>query len=420
MAAVEKLNNGNILCGDVGTGKSITSLFYWYVYVCRGVLWNGCVLGPMLEPIDLCIITTAKKRDSGDWEKELDRFGYSDWGCGVKVVVDSWNNIQKYLGVRNAFFIFDEQRVTGKGAWVKSFIRITRSNRWILLTATPGDTWLDYIPAFVANGFYRNRSDFLNRHAIYHPYITKFPKIIGYRDSGHLEKLRRKITVLMESEKHTTKYWHDIQIGYDKELYRRIAVDRWDPWKDEPIQDIAGACYLMRKASSSLETTGLANHTPFTLNSRALELCHLICEKHPKLIIFYNFDYELNAMKEAFEKCNGELGLYSGTRRFSVAEWNGHKHEDIPKADSWAYLVQYNSGAEGWNCIETDAMAFYSMNYSYKMMTQAAGRIDRLNTPFEELHYYILKSDSPIDKAVEKALSEKRIFNETLFWRDSQ
>lgn len=91
---------------------------------------------------DLCIITTARKRDTGEWDEELAHFYMStDPEHDIyehKVVVDSWNNIGKYVGVKNAFFIFDEQRVVGKGAWVKSFYKITQNNEWILLSATPG------------------------------------------------------------------------------------------------------------------------------------------------------------------------------------------------------------------------------------------------------------------------------------------
>lgn len=422
--AIENLKSGMILCAGTGVGKSITALAYYYIMVCRGVVWNGCELGPMMEPKPLYIITTAMKRDKGDWDEELARFGLSTGGAGgggdteAEVVVDSWNNLHKYTDAEDAFFIFDEQRVVGKGEWVKSFYKVAKKNEWILLTATPGDSWLDYIPVFVANGFYKNRSQFLSRHATYIPYITQYPAIDKkkWREVGYMEFLRRKITYLMKAEKHTKQHWKNIVVGYDREKYEKIAKDRWDPWKDEPIPDISGACYLMRRASGTHDTEGMANYHPYKLNTRALELAHLIYEKHPKLIIFYNYDYELEAMKEVFSKCNGEIGFYSGEKRFAVAEWNGHKHEPIPEGKSWAYLVQYSAGAEGWNCIETDAMAFYSMNYSYKAMTQAAGRIDRANTPYEDLYYYILKSDAPIDKAVEAALKDKQTFNEALFW----
>jgi hypothetical protein len=49
------------------------------------------------------------------------------------------------------------------------------------------------------------------------------------------------------------------------------------------------------------------------------------------------------------------------------------------------------------------------------MMTQAAGRIDRLNTPFTDLYYYVFKSGAPIDQAIDRALRAKRNFNEKLF-----
>ena len=167
--AINRMKIGCILCGGVGSGKSRTSLAFYYKLYDGDVNTENYVR--MTEPPDLYIITTARKRDTGEWDEELAHFYMStDPEHDIyehKVVVDSWNNIGKYVGVKNAFFIFDEQRVVGKGAWVKSFYKITQNNEWILLSATPGDCWTDYIPVFIANGFYRNRTDFNNQHVVY-------------------------------------------------------------------------------------------------------------------------------------------------------------------------------------------------------------------------------------------------------------
>ena len=405
--AIEKLENGNILCAGVGTGKSITALGYFYIKVCGGVVWedakDGEGIGPMVNPMPLYIITTARKRDTGEWKKEYDRF---EMEKETSVVVDSWNNLHKYENETGAFFIFDEQRVVGSGAWVKSFLRIAKVNKWILLSATPGDTWLDYIPVFLANGFYKNRSAFLRRHAVYSRYVTMYPKIERFVETGYLERLRRRITVTMEYEKQTVPHWNDVVIPYDRELYDRIAVDRWNPWDEKPIEDLAGACYLMRRAVNDNDI-------------RARELFWLIMAKHPRVIVFYNYDYELELIKDTFSAMLSldEVNLKDEDRDFSIAEWNGHRHERIPKSRKWAYLVQYNAGAEGWNCVETDTLIFFSQSYSYKMMTQAAGRIDRMNTPFTDLYYYVFKTGAPIDKAIDRALRAKKNFNEKLFMK---
>ena len=331
------------------------------------------------------IITTARKRDTKEWEDEVEPFNLKR-----KVTIDSWNNIGKYKDIVGAFFIFDEQRVVGYGAWVKSFLKITRVNEWILLSATPGDTWQDYIPVFIANGFYRNKTEFAREHIIYSRF-SKYPKIDRYVNEGKLLRLRRQILVTMDFKRKTVSHHEDIYVSYDISLYKDVTRSRWDPYKNEPIPDASGLCYVWRKIVNTSEARQVA----------LLE----IFEKHPKLIVFYNFNYELDILKEMF-------GAYAGVQ---VAEWNGHKHESIPTGPSWVYLVQYTAGAEGWNCITTDTIVFYSQNYSYKIRQQAAGRIDRLNTPYTDLYYYHLKSRSGIDLAISKALKEKKKFNESKY-----
>lgn len=388
--AISEMKNGCILCGGVGSGKSITALGYYYMKVCGGSFDKNGVPGNMKIKKDLYIITTARKRDTLEWEGDMAPFLLSTDPklsyCMAKVVVDSWNNISKYKDITNAFFIFDEQRVIGSGAWVKSFLKITKSNGWILLSATPGDTWTDYIPVFIANGFYRNRTDFIREHVVYSRF-SKFPKIDRYVNTGKLIKYRNQLLVDMDFKRETVSHHEDISVNYDKILYKDTMKRRWDPFKDEPIQNAGVLCYILRRIVNSDESR--------------LAAVMEIFEKNPRVIIFYNFDYELELLS----------GLYYG-EGVEVAEWNGHRHQAVPESESWVYLVQYTAGAEGWNCIKTDTIIFFSQNYSYKIMQQAAGRIDRLNTPYRDLYYYHLKTKSGIDLAISKALSEKRNFNE--------
>jgi len=391
--AINKMHNGCILNGGVGSGKSRTALAYYYIR--QGGKIGSKNNAKMINPKDLYIITTARKRDTFEWDEELVPFLLSTNNksgfYSNKVVVDSWNNISKYINIENAFFIFDEQRVVGSGKWSKSFIKIARSNEWILLSATPGDTWMDYIPVFVANGFYRNRTEFINRHVVYKRF-SKFPQVDRYFDTGRLIRLRNKILVNMDFYRKTISHHEDVYTNYDIQSYKKIVRTRQDLKTGEPFKNAAEYCQALRK---------LVN----TSDSRQLAVLEIF-EKHPKVIIFYNYDYELELLK----------GLaYGSMDDAEIAEWNGHKHQPIPETDSWIYLVQYNAGAEGWNCIQTNTIIFYSQNYSYKIMVQASGRIDRLNTPYQELYYYHLKSRSSIDIAISKALKNKKKFNESGF-----
>ncbi len=398
------MKNGCILNGDVGTGKSITAIAYYLFKACRGdIRRNGFGdFKSMEKPMDLYIITTARKRNDLDWEKECAPFGLSTTfelsHSGAQVFVDSWNNIEKYKDVENAFFIFDEQRVVGWGAWSKAFVKIAKNNEWILLSATPGDVWMDYVPVFVANGFYKNKTEFTDRHVVYRRF-SKFPQIERYIDTGVLNKYVRSITVNMPYPRHTKRHIKYVPVRHDAVKYQKAWKDRWHVYEDRPIKDVAELFRVLRR---------IVNSDPSRLEwVKKLTRCHprliigTLLEQHDRLIVFYNFNYELDDLR-TLAKLHG----------IKSAEWNGQKHEDVPSTKRWVYLVQYTAGAEGWNCITTDAMAFYSLNYSYKINHQAKGRIDRLNTKYVDLYYYILKSNTPIDSAILKSISEKKNFNE--------
>ena len=393
--AIKELRNGKILCGGTGSGKTRTALAYYFFRVCGG---NAPVNGKstwelMKKPRDLYVITTAKKRDSLDWEKEALYFHVnsdSDLSInGVTITVDSWNNIWKYVNIFGAFFIFDEQRVTGSGPWVKAFYKITKKNQWVLLSATPGDVWKDYIPVFVANGFYRNKTDFLNQHAIFSRF-TKFTKIEGYRDEPRLLRFRDHLLVDIDVERTTVPHHIDKVAQYDRKKYLTVVKERWNPYDDEPIREPSKLCSLMRR---------VVNEDP----SR-LEIIKELWSKHEKTIIFYNYNFELEELKELAANCD-----------MPFAQWNGHKHEEVPEGDRWTYLVNYEGGAEGWNCIRTDTIIFFSLNYSYRKMIQAEGRIDRRNTKYIDLYYYHIISKASIDKAIRAAIIRKENFNESRF-----
>ena len=394
IAAIKKMRNGCILNGGVGSGKSRTALAYYYLENEGDFSFADTEYIPMGDPPeDFYIITTARKRDTHEWEGELSPFLLStDPEINLysnKVIIDSWNNIKKYQDVKGAFFIFDEQRVIGSGVWVKAFLKITKSNKWILLSATPGDTWTDYIPVFLANGFYKNRTEFVREHVIYSRF-SKFPKVDRYINTGRLIRLRNKILVDMDFERPTTQYHAYFWCKYDVSAYKEVGKTRWNPYKNQPIINAGELCYVWRRIVNS----------DVSRQSAVLD----IIEDHPKVIIFYNFDYERDIL----------LNLLNGIST-NIAEWNGHKHQEIPDTDNWIYLVQYTAGCEGWNCVKTDTIIFYSQNYSYKVMEQACGRIDRMNTPYKKLYYYHLKSHAPIDMGISKAVKAKKKFNERRF-----
>jgi hypothetical protein len=372
---VSKLSNGKILWGGVGSGKSIAALYYYI---------NKELIG------DIYVITTAKKRDSLEWERDAAKFGIGkkpDSTVAGVMTVDSWNNISKYEEVENAFFIFDEQRLVGSGAWVKSFYKIAKNNPWILLTATPGDNWLDYIPVFVANGFYKNMTQFKQEHVVYAPY-SRYPRVLRYIGETKLERLKQQVLVEMPYKKHTERILEKVEVEYDEQKFKDAANRRWNIFEDAPCKDFGELFRVLRRISSSNV-------------SRLVKINELI-DKHGRLIVFYNFNYELDILRSLSDVA-------------TVAEWNGHKKQPIPDTDEWVYLVQYTAGAEGWNCIETNAMVFYSLTYSYKSFEQAQGRIDRLNTPYDQLYYYVLVAKSWTDMAILKKLDEKKDFNEREF-----
>lgn len=368
--ALRALKVGSILNGGVGSGKTLTSLIFYK---------------ENFKDKKLYVITTAKKRDSGDWEEDAKL-------AGVTIEkVDSWNSITNYLWLEDSFVIFDEQRAIGYSTWGKSFIKIAKKNKWILLTATPGDNWMDYISVFVANGFYRNKTDFVDQHIEYDPWV-KFPKVKKVHNEGKLLRNRRQILIPMKFNRKTKRIKQPIESKYDEKLYSKVLNDRWNIFEDKPIENVSELMQCLRK-------------TVYTHEDRILN-AKIIIDINDKIIVFYNYNYE----RDILYSIAYELGR-------ECKEWSGHAHDEIPDTDEWLYLVQYTSGAEGWNCVSTNVIMFYSLNYSYRVMEQAEGRIDRLNTPYKELEYYYLQSKKGIDKDVAKAIEKKKIFNQSAWAR---
>lgn len=377
LEAIDELDSGKILWGNVGLGKTMTVLGY---YVKKET------------PRDIYVITTAKKRDTLDWEKEAASFGISTQAYSTLhgiLTVDSWNNLHKYNDIEDAFFIFDEQRLVGHGSWVKSFLKIAKKNRWVLLSATPGDNWMDYAPVFIANGFYKNMTHFKVEHVVYEPFL-KFPKIKRYLGEQKLAMLRNDMLVEMPYTSDTKRYLNYMDVGYDFELFKKVFKDRWHVYENRPIRDVAELFRVMRRVVNS--------------DPSRLEMVRYLMGVHPRLVVFYNFNYELEILRTLRDDV-------------WVLEWNGHQKDFLPDGDKWVYLVQYVAGAEGWNCTSTDAMILYSLTYSYKNFMQAQGRIDRINTPYSSLYYYILVSNSIVDRAIRSALKDKKSFNEKKFMK---
>lgn len=394
--AVRQLQNGSILAGGVGSGKTLTSLAWYLTSVCNAASFEkgGSLIKKKVKGSPtLYVITTAKKRDSLEWEEEAARLGLStDPACsftGSHIVVDSWNNIGKYSDREHAVFFFDEQRASGSGRWVKEFLKITRKNTWLLLSATPGDVWMDYLPVFMAHGFFRTRTEFMEDHVIFDRF-AKYPKVKRYIGEAKLQRLRRSILVEMPVERHTTRERETVYCDYDRDLYKWVVKNRMDPWTEEPLKDAGGVCRILRKVVSD--------------NDWRSDEAKRILSSNERVIVFYNYNYELDRILDVAES----LGV-------PTAQWNGHRHDAIPAEPRWIYICQYTSAAEGWNCTSTDTVLFWSLNYSWRVTEQCEGRIDRMNTPYSRLKYYFLESHSSIDEAVRRSLSSKKVFNERAF-----
>lgn len=399
---VKHLRSGKVLAAGVGAGKSIMSL-YWYVTQCCAYDKSSNLNGELfkLKPSspDLYIITTAKKRISQEWNDELLRFnliaGSNSHGMGnVYVTIDSWNNIRKYEGVKDAVFIFDEQRAIGSGVWAKAFVKIAKANKWLMCSATPADGWQDWCSIFIADGFHRNRTEFFRRHAVYSRF-TKFPMITKWIDTDYLEKCRDAVLVTCTVPRDTERVWHDLTCGYDREAVKKAMKTRWNPETEAPFANANElVIYLRRLINTDKTRLSYASH---------------VCKDHRRTIIFYS----LNAELEEILKLESETGI-------KVYQFNGHKHDPLPEGSDWIYAVQFFSGSEGWNCTTTDTILYWSLPYSYKQFEQAAGRIDRLDTKYKILNYYVMKSFSPLDISIGRALSNKKDFNLRAFMKKTE
>ena len=392
---LERLSTGKVLAADTGAGKSIMSLAWYLSKECASdehSLKSGAKAWTLYHGSpDLYIITTPKKRDSEEWESDLSKFnlvkGRNSKEMGeVNIFIDSWNNIKKYTEIKNSVFIFDEQRAVGSGTWAKSFVKIAKQNHWIMLSATPGDTWSDWCPLMIAKGYYPNRTAFFNKHAVYNPYV-KYREIIRWDNTDELEYYRSKMLVTCRMEKKTTRHFEEVIADCsNKYEVKRAYKERTNPKTGEPFKSASELCAYTRN---------IINTDP-TRSAVGLK----IIQMYDRIIIFYTLTDELEGIKWACNKAGRKMYFY-----------NGEIHDQVPTGNNWAYIVQYTAGSEAWNCTTCNAMLFWDLTYSYKQFKQATGRIDRLNTPYSDLYYYAIRSYMPLDLAIRRALREKKDFN---------
>lgn len=387
--AVEALLNGkHIVVASCGVGKGFISLEW-----ARGT-----------KKSNVLVITQASKVKSNDFVEEAKLLDEKWYNSQSSFTVVSWNSLAKWLKEHQSenfadyAIIADEiQRIknysTGMG---KSFLKIASHTKcWAGFTATPGESWIQMMPYFVACGFVKHKTDFTNKFCVTQSF-KGYIEIIGYNHEEVLNKWWSGITYFpdtKEMEKQLPSETHKVvhfkaPTGYAKVLKTKTRLDT-----DEFIDTSMAMCHYLRQLCCSKEKVEWLKEFVESLDTSC--------------VVFYTYIEEGEKIKEAL-------------KGVKIWEINGKKH-DIPTADTIGkhdvVLAQWESGSASLNLQFMNYWVSFSPCYSLTTSCQSRGRIKRIGQT-KPMFYYYLKTDHTIENDIYKALKEKRDFSETVWYEN--
>ncbi|MBL0992197.1 MAG: DEAD/DEAH box helicase [Escherichia coli] len=406
--AIENFESKPLNLSDVGTGKSYMSIGSYVksecsklLIICLAPKVNDFVEDSEIFNLNVTALNKGTKKN-----KEL----LSESNLVAISFESSWRltELNKWVD-KDTFIIIDEShKVSVSKSKVTKFVMglSKRAKYNYLCTATPVsngklENW--YPQLFISNVFRKPKKEFEQLFVIKQMRqmgSMRFMQITGYRNEHLLEQMIDEASVKYKRDK---GYLPEDYVYKTKKpaMYNKLKKSRL--YKDD--NDLRVELDNSSKLFNSLRQVshGFLNGISKQVSKEPFERLDAILETHnnERVVIFYNYKWEAEMLKQLLDKLKRPYGEYNG----SVKDLKPFKNND-----NGVVLAQYKSASTGINdFVISNVMVFNSMPLSSTEYLQAKGRTDRHGQDKTPLYYHIVP-DTPIEKKIFSVVTNGKDF----------
>lgn len=406
--AIENYKEKSFNLSDTGVGKTVMALGSFIESKCKKLL--VICLAPkvvdfaedgVLMNVDITPLNRGSKKN-----KEL--LAESD---KVAISFESVWRIPEFLKWvdEDTFIIIDEShKVANTSSKVTKYVmKLSKKAKYTYLcTATPisNGKYEQYYPQLKMLGVYNG-----TKKEYYNMFVdermtrmggSQFMQITGYRNIDLLENMVNQCSVNYKRDK---PYLPEDYVYKTKKpaMFNKLKKNRMYKTDNGEVIELDNSSKLFN--ALRCVSHGFLLGINKQVSKEPFERLQAILETHnnERVVIFYNYNIELEMLKQLLSKLKRPTSEYNGARK-DLKEFKG-KYNGV-------VLAHYKSASTGINdFVISNVMVFNSLPLSSIELTQSKGRIDRQGQGKKPMYYFIIP-DTPVEKKIFEQITNGKDF----------